>query len=128
MSSTESSDQESVLSADVVPKKRTRQTKIDFKSVKRTTAKGTSKRKTKETENTAASSSSSSPDCNDDDAIERELKEFDLNYDYGPCCGLTRLERWNRAYSLGLKPPKRIKDLLMSGKAKSEALWSGTLY
>jgi DNA polymerase delta subunit 4 len=27
------------------------------------------------------------------------------SYEYGPCVGVTRLERWERAAALGLNPP-----------------------
>ena len=51
----------------------------------------------------------------DDDAVERdarELKTFDLTSKFGPCCGLTRIERWDRARALGLDPPKRVLEIL----------------
>ena len=28
--------------------------------------------------------------------------------EYGPCVGMTRFERWERAKSLGLNPPKEV--------------------
>jgi len=40
------------------------------------------------------------------------LRTFDLSYEYGPCVGVTRLERWERADALGLNPPPEIKDIL----------------
>ncbi|KAI7853971.1 DNA polymerase delta, subunit 4-domain-containing protein [Circinella umbellata] len=40
------------------------------------------------------------------------LRKFDLDYQFGPCVGLTRLERWNRAKKLGLNPPQEVKDVL----------------
>lgn len=33
---------------------------------------------------------------------------LDRNYDYGPCVGVTRLERWERAQALGLNPPSEV--------------------
>ena len=30
------------------------------------------------------------------------------NYDYGPCIGVSRLERWERAHLLGLNPPPEV--------------------
>merc|ERR1712070_868143 len=44
------------------------------------------------------------------------LHEFDLDIKYGPCCGITRTERFERAVKLGLNPPDQIKHLLMSLK------------
>ncbi|KAI8139399.1 DNA polymerase delta, subunit 4-domain-containing protein [Fennellomyces sp. T-0311] len=40
------------------------------------------------------------------------LRKFDLDYKFGPCVGLTRIERWNRAQKLGLEPPQSVKDVL----------------
>ncbi len=40
------------------------------------------------------------------------LRKFDLNHVYGPCCGVTRLERWEWADSHNLDPPERIKTLI----------------
>ncbi|KAG2464701.1 DPOD4 polymerase, partial [Polypterus senegalus] len=40
------------------------------------------------------------------------LKQFDLNWEFGPCLGITRLERWERADELGLNPPLQVYDLL----------------
>ncbi|XP_078515014.1 DNA polymerase delta subunit 4 isoform X2 [Lissotriton helveticus] len=45
-------------------------------------------------------------------ALER-LRSFDLEWRYGPCTGITRLERWERAEFLGLQPPKAIRDLVL---------------
>ncbi|ESO98167.1 hypothetical protein LOTGIDRAFT_143010, partial [Lottia gigantea] len=40
------------------------------------------------------------------------LKSFDLNHEFGPCTGITRMERWNRADKHGLNPPQSVYDLL----------------
>ncbi|XP_065196371.1 DNA polymerase delta subunit 4-like [Sycon ciliatum] len=40
------------------------------------------------------------------------LKSFDLNYDFGPCHGISRLERWERAQEFNLSPPQDVYDLL----------------
>ncbi|ABO97000.1 predicted protein [Ostreococcus lucimarinus CCE9901] len=68
----------------------------------------------------------------DDDAVERdarELKTFDLTSKFGPCCGLTRIERWDRARALGLDPPKRVLEILhRRGEASArwrECVWHG---
>ncbi|XP_027338264.1 DNA polymerase delta subunit 4-like [Abrus precatorius] len=55
---------------------------------------------------------------------EKILREFDMNVAYGPCIGLTRLERWERAHKFGLNPPQHIKILLESDKAQLECLWN----
>uniref|UniRef100_A0A452ZKM5 DNA polymerase delta subunit 4 n=1 Tax=Aegilops tauschii subsp. strangulata TaxID=200361 RepID=A0A452ZKM5_AEGTS len=36
---------------------------------------------------------------------ERKAREFDMDMRYGPCLGLTRAQRWQRAAALGLAPP-----------------------
>ncbi|EIN05967.1 hypothetical protein PUNSTDRAFT_54280 [Punctularia strigosozonata HHB-11173 SS5] len=40
------------------------------------------------------------------------LRSFDLSYEYGPCVGVSRLERWERAEALGLNPPPEVRDIL----------------
>ncbi|KAJ3187922.1 hypothetical protein HDU85_006315 [Gaertneriomyces sp. JEL0708] len=40
------------------------------------------------------------------------LRDFDLNYAYGPCVGLSRLERWKRAKKLDLNPPENVGAVL----------------
>ncbi|XP_073129879.1 uncharacterized protein [Henckelia pumila] len=59
------------------------------------------------------------------DGKEDVLRQFDMNMAYGPCLGMSRLDRWKRANALGLKPPEEIGRLLSAGKANSECLWDG---
>ncbi|KAF3966749.1 hypothetical protein ACB098_12G088000 [Castanea mollissima] len=67
-----------------------------------------------------------SPDLKDDnDENEDILRKFDMNMAYGPCLGMTRLARWERARSLGLNPPEEIEGLLKAGKVRSDCLWDG---
>ena len=40
------------------------------------------------------------------------LRKFDMNLAFGPCTGVSRLERWERAERNGLHPPTYIKQLL----------------
>ncbi|OWF53108.1 DNA polymerase delta subunit 4-like [Mizuhopecten yessoensis] len=40
------------------------------------------------------------------------LREFDMNLEFGPCIGISRLERWERAQKHGLEPPLEVKELL----------------
>ncbi|NXO96999.1 DPOD4 polymerase, partial [Certhia brachydactyla] len=40
-----------------------------------------------------------------DPALLEMLRRFDLSWEYGPCTGITRLQRWERAQELGLSPP-----------------------
>ncbi|EPQ26245.1 uncharacterized protein PFL1_06180 [Pseudozyma flocculosa PF-1] len=44
--------------------------------------------------------------------IQHILRLFDLDPTYGPCIGLTRLERWERAEELGEHPPREVYDIL----------------
>lgn len=59
------------------------------------------------------------------DENEDILRKFDMNMAYGPCLGMTRLARWERARSLGLTPPEEIEGLLKAAKVRSDCLWDG---
>uniref|UniRef100_A0A383W420 DNA polymerase delta subunit 4 n=1 Tax=Tetradesmus obliquus TaxID=3088 RepID=A0A383W420_TETOB len=60
-------------------------------------------------------------------AEERLLRAFDLATQYGPCTGMTRLERWQRAEQFGLNPPMQVKELLtgLQGEQLNQCLWDG---
>ncbi|CAN1271606.1 DNA polymerase delta subunit 4 [Linum perenne] len=53
------------------------------------------------------------------------LREFDMNMAYGPCIGMTRSARWERAHRLGMNPSGEIKDLLDGGNVKAQSVWDG---
>lgn len=56
------------------------------------------------------------------------LRAFDLTSKFGPCSGMTRLERWQRAEALGLAPPPEVKALLDAAGVASPAnknIWAG---
>lgn len=64
------------------------------------------------------------------DAVQPDLievlKQFDLNWKFGPCTGITRLQRWERAELLGLSPPPTVREVLMKYKGNStivHSLW-----
>ncbi|XP_043825452.1 DNA polymerase delta subunit 4 [Dromiciops gliroides] len=40
------------------------------------------------------------------------LRQFDLDRHFGPCTGITRLQRWERAEQLGLDPPHEVLKVL----------------
>jgi len=61
----------------------------------------------------------------DNDESEEMLRQFDMNMAYGPCLGMTRLARWERAQSLGLNPPKDVERILREVKVRSDCLWDG---
>ncbi|ESK87575.1 dna polymerase subunit delta-4 [Moniliophthora roreri MCA 2997] len=46
--------------------------------------------------------------------VHHTLNVFDMTYEYGPCMGLTRLERWERANAMGLNPPVEIREILLT--------------
>ncbi|KAJ6510046.1 DNA polymerase delta, subunit 4-domain-containing protein [Mycena vitilis] len=46
--------------------------------------------------------------------IDFILKQFDLTEDYGPCVGVTRLERWHRAHTLKCNPPLAVLVVLQA--------------
>ncbi|KAJ3169316.1 hypothetical protein HDU87_000834 [Geranomyces variabilis] len=57
------------------------------------------------------------------------LKGFDLDVKFGPCIGVSRLERWNRAQKLELEPPQDIRQILLTPQVSkdaelAESLWS----
>ena len=55
------------------------------------------------------------------DEIEEELRRFDMDMTYGPCIGVTRLRRWERAAAMGLRPPPRLRDLLLRRCAPADS-------
>ncbi|TMS23785.1 DNA polymerase delta subunit 4 [Larimichthys crocea] len=58
----------------------------------------------------------------------QKLKQFDLDWRFGPCTGISRLQRWERAKLHGLNPPEEIRDLLSQAHTDAEynqSLWSG---
>ncbi|KAF9137585.1 hypothetical protein BGX30_010098 [Mortierella sp. GBA39] len=56
---------------------------------------------------------------------EKMLRQFDLASKYGPCTDMTRLERWERAFTLGLHPPQHIKDTLLQNSSLNTPLFEG---
>ncbi|XP_028019500.1 DNA polymerase delta subunit 4 isoform X2 [Balaenoptera acutorostrata] len=49
-----------------------------------------------------------------DEAEMELLRQFDLAWQYGPCTGITRLQRWHRAEQMGLKPPQEVRQVLQT--------------
>ncbi|XP_017291166.1 DNA polymerase delta subunit 4 [Kryptolebias marmoratus] len=57
----------------------------------------------------------------------QKLKQFDLDWRFGPCTGISRLQRWERAKCHGVNPPDEIKDLLLQKHTDPQyslSLWS----
>ncbi|XP_045171346.2 DNA polymerase delta subunit 4-like [Mercenaria mercenaria] len=71
-----------------------------------------------------------SPQPSSSNAEENEmkmLKDFDLNWEYGPSMGISRLERWNRAEKHGLNPAPEVKQLLIThaeDERYTQCLWN----
>ena len=53
----------------------------------------------------------------DDD--EQALRDFDLDTRFGPCTGMTRRERYDRAIRLSLSPPRFLDAVIARGGAHS---------
>lgn len=51
---------------------------------------------------------------------ERILRLFDMSGEYGPCLGITRLNRWKRAHRLGLSPPVEVLGVLVAVEEEKE--------
>lgn len=61
-------------------------------------------------------------------AEEEALRQFDMDMRFGPCLGITRLERWERAVRLGLNPPVELASLLRGGASvRPDCLWEGRI-
>jgi DNA polymerase delta subunit 4 len=43
---------------------------------------------------------------------ESKLRQFDMDFKYGPCKGITRSQRYENACNFGFIPPKEIKSLI----------------
>ncbi|XP_072239643.1 DNA polymerase delta subunit 4 [Leuresthes tenuis] len=57
----------------------------------------------------------------------QKLRQFDLDWRFGPCTGISRLQRWERAKLHGLNPPEDIRNLLLKTHNELEynlSLWS----
>ncbi|XP_061628007.1 DNA polymerase delta subunit 4 isoform X2 [Phyllopteryx taeniolatus] len=51
---------------------------------------------------------------------QQKLRQFDLDWRYGPSTGISRLQRWDRAKIHGLNPPEDIRDLLLLKQTDQE--------
>ncbi|KDQ61463.1 hypothetical protein JAAARDRAFT_54829 [Jaapia argillacea MUCL 33604] len=52
--------------------------------------------------------------------VHHILRVFDLSDEYGPCIGVTRLDRWERAAALGLNPPPEVREILTTKQGFEE--------
>jgi len=60
--------------------------------------------------------------------VDHILRVFDLSYEYGPCIGVTRLERWERAEALGLNPPPEVKEILLTKEGTDDDRYSECVF
>ncbi|TFK48395.1 hypothetical protein OE88DRAFT_1664167 [Heliocybe sulcata] len=60
--------------------------------------------------------------------VHHILRVFDLSYEYGPCIGVTRLERWERAQALGLNPPPEVREILLTKQGQEEDQFRETVF
>ncbi|OCF45040.1 hypothetical protein I317_01091 [Kwoniella heveanensis CBS 569] len=58
------------------------------------------------------------PDTHND--IHHILRVFDMTSSYGPCVGITRLQRWERAKKWGLNPPEEIRSILTTEQGQDD--------
>ena len=58
--------------------------------------------------------------------IHTILRNFDLSPRYGPCVGMTRMERYRRAEKMGLKPPIEVLQILETQEGQRE--WNTDLF
>ncbi|KAK7258715.1 hypothetical protein RIF29_24297 [Crotalaria pallida] len=58
---------------------------------------------------------------------ETKLRQFDMDMTYGPCIGMTRKKRWERAQKFGMNPPIEIKMILDKEKVQSGSLWDSCI-
>ncbi|OAP62696.1 hypothetical protein AYL99_01923 [Fonsecaea erecta] len=58
---------------------------------------------------------------------EKILRHFDLSSQYGPCIGISRLQRWRRANTLGLEPPVEVLAVLLREQEHSTSQGCGKM-
>ncbi|XP_053923649.1 DNA polymerase delta subunit 4 isoform X2 [Cuculus canorus] len=59
-----------------------------------------------------------------DPTLLEMLRSFDLAWEYGPCTGITRLQRWERAQALGLSPPATVREALLEHRDHPDITYS----
>ncbi len=55
------------------------------------------------------------PDCEE---LEGALRQFDVDIRFGPCRGMTRLQRYTAALKHGLEPPAWVGEALEEPSVK----------
>ncbi|WVQ78680.1 hypothetical protein IAT38_000767 [Cryptococcus sp. DSM 104549] len=52
--------------------------------------------------------------------VHHILRVFDMTTKYGPCIGMPRLQRWERAKAWGLNPPEEIREILTTQQGEED--------
>ena len=73
---------------------------------------GSATSKTRGSQPSAAKIASEGGQASASDKAAILLRQFDLASKYGPCTGMTRMERWQRAEDLDLNPPREVYKIL----------------
>ncbi|KAI5452767.1 hypothetical protein NCC49_000513 [Naganishia albida] len=60
--------------------------------------------------------------------IHHILRVFDLSPQYGPCVGISRLARWERAKAWGLEPPEEIREILETPEGAEDTSYRETVF
>ncbi|KAK4689169.1 DNA polymerase delta subunit 4, partial [Tremellales sp. Uapishka_1] len=60
--------------------------------------------------------------------VHHILRIFDMTSSYGPCVGMTRLQRWERAKKWGLNPPEEIHTILTTAQGEDETSYRETVF
>lgn len=55
--------------------------------------------------------------------VHHILRVFDMTSAYGPCVGMSRLQRWERAKKWGLNPPEEIRNILTTVEGQKEVAY-----
>ncbi|TBU56796.1 DNA polymerase delta, subunit 4-domain-containing protein [Dichomitus squalens] len=66
--------------------------------------------------------------ANGQSMVHHILRVFDLSYEYGPCVGVSRLDRWERAHALGLNPPPEVKEILLTKEGGTDEQFSQSVF
>jgi len=60
--------------------------------------------------------------------VHEILRVFDLSDEYGPCIGVTRMERWQRANDMDMNPPPEVYEILSTQEAREKEEYSKCVF
>jgi len=58
--------------------------------------------------------------------IQTIMRNFDLTPKFGPCVGISRLDRYRRAERMGMKPPVEVLQILETEEGLRD--WNNDLF